>query len=199
MAEGEQQQQGGGNNKKITLVAGLVLGVLLLEGVGVFLAVRMLGGGPSETVAQIMEEADPQHSEEDLQTEQILVTKLECPHTSTGRLYVISMSVYAVVPKSSGEGDGDGRNVLGAGHGEEGESHGGIVGKIEENLAIIKDRMGTIVARADASTLCLPGAQKPDFGRATLKRQFKAVLEEVCGKGKIKEVLIPDYMPTPLD
>jgi len=59
--------------------------------------------------------------------------------------------------------------------------------------------MRTIIAGADAGALGLARTDKPDYGLSTLRRQFKGVLEELIGKGKIQDVLIAHYMPTPID
>ena len=66
-------------------------------------------------------------------------------------------------------------------------------------MATIKDRMRTIIASADPSTLCLARSEKPDYGLSTLRRQFKTILDEVLGKGKVKDVMISDYMYNPID
>ncbi len=201
MAEEAQEQEAQGtsakSSKKIMIIAGAAAGVLLFEALGIFIAVKLVSKGPAETVAQELEQEQEatlvDHSKEE--TGEVLVAKIECPHTNTGRLYMISMTVYATVPKSmikNEEGEGE--------EGESEESSGPDIEKmIKAKIAEIKDRMRTVVASADTSTLCLARSEKPDYGLTTLRRQFKAILDDVLGKGIVQDVLISDYMPRPMD
>ncbi len=200
----------GKGSKKMMIIGGIIAGVLLLEGVVVFVAVKALNKGPAEAVGIEMPEKDSHKLEaenHDQKTgEVIIANQFECPHTNTGRLYVIRMTVYATVPLSLLGGGDEGHEKKGGGekeggHGKEGEGKGsgGIAKEIEKNIATIKDRMRTVIASADASTLCLARSEKPDYGLSTLRRQFKTILDEVLGKGKVRDVLVSDYMPTPVD
>jgi len=196
--EEDVQETGAKKSNKMVMIAGAAVGVLLLEAVGIFVAVKLVGKEPAETVAQELQqeqhEALVDHSKE--ATGEVLVAKLECPHTNTGRLYVISMTVYATVPKSMIKEESSGGE-----HGSESEESSGqdIKKMIEENIATIKDRMRTVVASADTGTLCLARSEKPDYGLTTLRRQFKAILDDVLGKDIVQNVLISDYMPRPMD
>ncbi|MFA5865095.1 MAG: hypothetical protein WC975_10470 [Phycisphaerae bacterium] len=185
---------------KMMMIAGIIAGILVLEGAIVFVAVKMIGKGPAEAVGI----ENPAHPRKDRaentneQTEEIVIAnQFECPHTNTGRLYVIRMTIYASVPKIL---IGSGAEPKGEKEGKEGENPDtGIQKEIEKRIASIKDRMRTVIASADASTLCLARSEKPDYGLSTLRRQFKTILDDVLGKGKVKDVLISDYMPTPVD
>jgi len=194
-------------SKKMMIIGGIVAGVLLVEGAGIFLAVKMLNKGPAEAVGFEAPEKESQHEEAvdpNEKTEEVIIAnQFECPHTNTGRLYVIRMTVYATVPASLVGGGAPKEGGKSEGHGEakEGEAKtgGGITEEVAKNIATIKDRMRTVIAGADASTLCLARSEKPDYGLSTLRRQFKTILDEVLGKGKVKDVLVSDYMPTPMD
>jgi flagellar basal body-associated protein FliL len=198
-------------SKKMMMIGGIVAGILVLEGAFVFILVKMMNKGPTEamgveTVAVEAHKPDGHETHEDptgKTGEVVIANQFECPHTNTGRLYVIRMTVYATVPQS----------LLGEKEGEEGEKkHGekeeekkgegaesGVQTEIAKNIATIKDRMRTIIAGADPGTLCLARSEKPDYGLSTLRRQIKTILDDVLGKGKVKDVLISDYMPTPMD
>lgn len=196
----EEKEQAAKRSNKMILIGGIVFGVLLLEGVGIFLAVKLISKGPAEVVAEELASSEKKagidgHKED--QYAEVFITRLESPHTSTGRLYVISMTVYATVPKSLLETE----HAEGGGHGggDKESEVSGIEKLIQDNIATIKDRMRTVVASADASTLGLARAEKPDYGLVTLRRQFKAILDDVLGKDVVKDVLIADYMPNPLD
>lgn len=195
MPEGQENQVQGTDNKKLVVISSLVLGVLLLETVGVFCAVKMFGAGPSGSLADTLD-GPSQQAREPQQTQEVPVAQLQCTHASTGRMYLIDISVSVTVLK---EYVGSARRHV-AGFGKDpGDSEQGIEKVLADNSAVIRDRMLTIVAQADANTLQLPNSRKPDFGLMTLRRQFKNVLEEICGKGKIREVLIPQYKPIPID
>ncbi len=205
--QASQETQAGKKPNKLIVIAGIVLGVLVLEGAGVFLAVKLVSKGPADIVAEELSEETQKElapkGHENEEVVEVLIAKLECPHTNTGRLYVIDMTVYATIPKSLVEDESSGAEDP-SGHGgshssEASNDNNGIRKIIEENIATIKDRMRTVIASADPSTLCLARAEKPDYGLVTLRRQFKAILEDVLGKGVVKDVLISDFMPRPLD
>jgi flagellar basal body-associated protein FliL len=190
-------------NKKVLMI-GLIAGIPVLLGLGVFLGVKILGKGPADAVAVSIpdpaKQPEDEHGSED--TVELKISNLECPHTNTGRLFVIRMTVYATVPKSLTEDEAAAEG--GEGEGEKKKDApvipGGKIGaEIENRMATIKDRMRTIIASADPSTLCLARSEKPDYGLSTLRRQFKTILDEVLGKGKVKDVMISDYMYNPVD
>ncbi len=189
-------------SNKMVLIAAIAGAVVLLEGVGIFVAVKMVSKGPEQAIAEELQTDNKKESIADLsheETREVKIADLECPHTNTGRLYVIEMTVYATVPKSLLEP----KNAKGEeGHGEGKDATAeptGVAAEIKDNIATIKDRMRTVVASADTSTLCLARSEKPDYGLSTLRRQFKTILDDVLGKNKIKKVLISNYMPRPMD
>ncbi len=188
---------------KLPLIAGIVAGVLVLWGAGIFIAVKAFKGPAEAAGIEIPEKhaAEPADNP-GAETVEIKIANLECPHTNTGRLYVVRMTVVAAVSKdlvaSAGEGEGHGKEAK-EGEGKESAGKCDIAKDIEDHIAQIKDRMRTIVASADPGTLCLARSEKPDYGLSTLRRQFKSILDEVLGKGKVRDVLISDYMPTPVD
>ncbi len=195
MPEERENHVPGTGNKKLVVISSLVLGVLLLETVGVFCAVKMFGGGPSGSLADTLD-GSGQQVKEPQEIQEVSVAQLQCTHTSTGRMYLIDISVSVTVAK---EYVGSARRHVSGFGKDPGNSEQGIEKVLASNSATIRDRMLTIVAQADANTLQLPNSRKPDFGLMTLGRQFKKILEEVCGKGKIREVLIPQYKPIPID
>jgi flagellar basal body-associated protein FliL len=200
---------------KMMKIVGIVGGALALQAIGVFIAVKVVGKGPADAVAieaaaESHNETVSEHHETEINpneaTGELKVATLECPHTNTGRLYVIRMTVYASVPQSlMGEASQGKEGGGGGGHGASKEAKEGehtaptVPEEVEKKIATIKDRMRTVIASADAGTLCLAHSEKPDYGLSTLRRQFKTILDDVLGKGKIKDILISDYMPTPMD
>ena len=187
------------SKRPLAVIIGIVAGLFILQAVGIFIAVKVIGRGPIEAAG--IEIEDTKQSEqaqepENKETGELEIARLECPHTSTGRLYVIRMTVYASVPKSllGGPKEGEGGHKAG-----EASAPTAVSAELAGHMATIKDRMRTIVAGADPGTLCLVRSEKPDYGLSTLRRQFKGVLEDVLGAGKIKDVLISDYMPTPVE
>lgn len=195
-------EQAPAKSKKPVMIAGIIGGMVVVQAIGAFVVFKLVSNnGPLEAAGIVMPDGhgDQAHEDEGKDTAELLIAKLQCPHTNTGKLYVIMMTVYATVPKHLlGH-----KEEAGGGHGSsakdgESEPHG-IEAVLKENEATIKHRMRTIIASSDPGTLCLVRSEKPDSGLLTLRRQFKSVLEEVVGKGKIKDVLIPDYMPRPIE
>ncbi len=197
------------SKSKILKIGGIIAASAIFWAGGIFIAVRIAGPPPPEEALAIEledEGHDDAYIADSAETAEILITKLSCPHTGTSRFYLIDMEVYALVPKSllggageeGTEGGGGGKNSPGAKKGE-GEAPAGIEAEIHDNIAAIRNKMRTIIASADPGTLCLPMGGKADYSLSTLRRQFKTVLEDFIGKGKIKEVLIPNYMPRPID
>jgi hypothetical protein len=195
-------------SSKLMLIGGAIAGFVTVQVVVLFVVLKALNQGPLEAAGVEIEDPqaaaashDAEHGSKE--TAEVLIAKLDCPHTSTGRLYMIRMSVYATVPANMAPAPAAAAG--GGGHGApapaaEGESHGPDVGQlIEKYSATIRHQMRTIIAAADPGTLCLTRAEKPDYGLLTLRRQFKSVLDEVFGKGIVKDVLISDYMPRPVD
>jgi len=182
-------------NKLIVIVA-VVAGLLIFQGVGVLIAVKLMNRSPLDAAGIELPDTEEDHEstgQETEETAELLIANLQCPHTSTGRSYVIRMTVYAIVPAHLLTGHGEQGS-----HGEgEGPQAGDLKALLKKNEATIKHRMRTIIASSDAGTLCLTNMEKPDFALSTLRRHFKKVLEDVLGKDKVKDVLIPDYMPSP--
>ena len=187
---------------KKTTIAGIVTGFLVLELAIFFVGFKIFSKGPAEAlglerydnVSKIQTE-NPEHD-----TQEVLIANLECPHTNTGRLYVIRMTIYASVPKELMKKTKE-EGGHGGGYGSKSSAleSTGVQSEIEKRIATIKDRMRTVIASSDAGTLCLGRSEKSDYGLSTLRRQFKTILDEVIGKGKVKDVLISDYMQTPID
>jgi flagellar basal body-associated protein FliL len=180
---------------KLFMIAGVITGTLILQAAVVFVVIKTVKSSPADVIGdEIKAQQTANHETQDEETQEVLICKLQCPHTNTSRPYIIDMTVCAIVPKhlvggSKSEGEGK----------EEGEAASqGIEDEISSNIATIKDRMRTIVSSSDPGTLFLTMSEKPDYGLTTLKRQFKAVLDDVLGKGKIRDVLISEYMPTPV-
>jgi flagellar basal body-associated protein FliL len=201
LSQKELSEQAPKKNKKFLMI-GMIAGIPILLGAGVFLGVKVLSKGPADAVAVSIpnpaQQPEEEHANSD--TVELKISNLECPHTNTGRLFVIRMTVYASVPKNlmgaaTSEGEGEGEKKK---EGAEAQATG-IEVEIESRMATIKDRMRTIIASSDPSTLCLARSEKPDYGLSTLRRQFKTILDEVLGKGKVKDVMISDYMYNPVD
>jgi len=178
---------------KLFMIAGVITGTLILQAAVVFVVIKTVKSSPADVIGdEIKTQQASKHETQDEETQEVLICKLQCPHTNTSRPYVIDMTVCAIVPKHLVGGQKPGHEQNAASTAE------GIEEEIAGNIATIKDRMRTIVSSSDPGTLFLTMSEKPDYGLTTLKRQFKAVLDDVLGKGKIRDVLISEYMPTPV-
>jgi flagellar basal body-associated protein FliL len=152
-----------------------VVGVLMvIEGVGMIVAVKYVGGGPEPAGASdgSTGEGDgegagwiPEHTE-------LPVTNLMAFNSQNGRVFVYQMSVYADVEAKSSEK---------------------VRELFEARQNTIDDRLSKIIRAADPKYL-------DEAGLETLRRQFKHELDQVLGdEALIKQVLFPEFSKSRAD
>lgn len=136
----------------------IIAAIVLLEG-GMF-AAWMMFGGPSEATAGTGDLTAPPAA---AMAETMILKDGRAPNKRSGRLYMYDIQISIETESEFAE----------------------TVQKIrDEREAFIRDRLRTIIARADPKYFDEPDLQ-------TLKRQIGAMLTDVLGEGMVKQVLIP--------
>lgn len=183
MADKEQVEQAVNEaekkEKRKMLIMGVVLvGIMLLEGIGVFVAMKMFGSKPADAQAALKDDQPGEDSEEPKLSKELLVEEIEAPNTLSNRSYLVQMTVQASVAENEFEQ---------------------VELAFEANRARIRDRLEQVIRAADPDMLSLSQAAKPDVELKGIRSRFKTILEEVCGENTIEEVIITRYMPMPVD
>jgi len=181
--------------KKLAILVG---GIMAIEGVGVFAAMKFLGSGPAPSAAETIKVEEvkerPLH--------EIEVCKIRAPNVKEGRLILWSLEVAIRASAPEGHEGHDSHEAKAEGNGEEGghgekaegagSSESDMLAKVvHEQDRTIKDRLASIVRAAEPQHL-------QEDGLATMRRQIKFELERILGeKLTIHEVLIPECTPYP--
>ncbi len=159
------------NRNRNLLTAMVVGGLMLLEGVGIFVAVKFLGGGPDALRAGdgIGEGSD---TEGKMSSSEVRVTDLLAFNSAGGRVFVYQLSVYAEI---------------------DAEDSSRIKDMIESRQNAIDDRFSKVIRGSDPKYLDEPGLE-------TLRRQFKHELGQILGdESHIKAILFPEFKKSRAD
>lgn len=168
---------GGGDSKKKLLLGGLVAGVMLLEGVGLYVGMKMFGSGPDEAAAGdgiVGEDKDAASAKPE-----VPIVKIKVPNRKTGKTYLYDIEVAATI------------NV------PEGKTPDAFKPEIETKLTshenAIRDRLSYLIRTADPQQLDEPGL-------VMIRRQIKAELDKILGDEKLLDrILIPRWTPLRAD
>ncbi len=159
------------NRNRNLLTAAVVGGLMLLEGVGIFVAVQFVGGGPGTTEAS---DGTGEGSDADgkLSSTEVRVADLQSFNKKDGRVFVYQLSVYAEIDtKESAK----------------------IKDMIESRQNAIEDRFSKVIRGSDAKYLDEPGLE-------TLRRQFKHELGLILGdESHIRAILFPEFKKSRAD
>lgn len=152
------------------LTVAVVGGLMLVEGVGIFVGVKYMGGGPASLSAN-QAGGDGQDGAGTGQSE-LHVTDLVSFNSTDGRVFVYQLSVYADV---------------------EGKHSQQIKDLIESRKNTIDDRFSKVVRAADPKYLDEPGLE-------TMQRLFKFELDQILGDDTlIKAILFPEFSKSRAD
>jgi hypothetical protein len=157
------------NDRRRNLVmVALVGGLMLLEGVGIFIGVRYLTGGAEQAEAVDGVLVDDGEGGMRLLPPQVevKVTDVVAYNRRSGRVILYQMSIYVEV---------------------DAEYMRDIDELIENRINTIDDRLSQIVRASDPKYL-----EEPDLN--TIRRQFKTTLEDIFGeKELINKILLPQF------
>ncbi|MCH8964866.1 MAG: hypothetical protein IIB58_07900 [Planctomycetes bacterium] len=169
--QSEEQAAPFTNRNRNLLTAVVVGGLMLLEGVGIFVAVKIMGGGPDTLRAS---DGTGQGSDADgkMSSSEVRVTDLMAFNSNAGRVFVYQLSVYAEI---------------------DAEESQKIEDMIKSRQNAIDDRFSKVIRGSDPKYLDEPGLE-------TLRRQFKHELEQILGDDShIKAILFPEFKKSRAD
>ncbi len=153
--------------KKNLMMAGILVGVMLLEGFGVFFLARYFGGKPQAALAADLQGLDPNGGEKAPVDLELEIVKFRAQNEKSQPAAVYEMTIAAVV----GE-----------------KSQAKVAELLARKRATIQDRLSRVVRAMDPQRF-----SEPDL--ATLRQQFQYELSQIAGEeGAIKEVLIPSIV-----
>ncbi len=156
------------DRKRNLLTIVVVGGLMLFEGLGIFMGIKFLGSEPEQAEASDGVYITDEDGIRKLLPHQmeVKVADLVAFNTKTGRAYVYQISVYADVETKHMESL---RDVL----------------EFRENT--IEDRLSQVVRGCDPKYLEEPGLE-------TIRRQFKRVMDDIVGSElMINEILLPQF------
>ncbi len=159
------------NRNRNLLTALVVGGLMLLEGVGIFVAVKFLGGGP-DTLQAVDGLGGASDGDGKLSTSEVRVTDLLAFNSNDGRVFVYQLSVYAEIST---------------------EDSSKIKDMIESRQNAIDDRFSKVIRASEPKYMDEPGLE-------TLRRQFKHELGQILGdESHIRAILFPEFKKSRAD
>jgi len=149
----------------------IIVGMLMLfEGVGIFLATKMLSHSPDSAAADAKQSAsadDKKTSNDDLQDVELVIAECKPTNSRGGKLYYYKIHVSVLVDRSKQEF---------------------IKKLIEQKRSRIDERVNVVIRGIEPKYLNEPGFQ-------TIKRQLKAEFDRIFGDDQlIKEVFIAELI-----
>lgn len=152
-----------GKSKKTGIIIVAVL--MLVEGGGIFAAMKFFGSDPSPTQAE--DGTGQSDQEEPPDVAEVSIASTEAFNNLSGRLYVYHIDVSVLVATENEEA---------------------LTKLVEERQATIRDRINTVIRGTDPKHLSEPGLE-------TFRRQIQFELNKIITDDSlILEVLIPKLM-----
>jgi flagellar basal body-associated protein FliL len=156
-----------GGRRKTLMNLGIILGVMLGEGVGVFFLARQFAGPPASAEGSESHGLNPNEGKKAPQDTEVEVVKLRAQNEKSQQMVVYDMTVAISISE---------------------EKALDLTSLISRKKATIQDRLSRVVRSLDPQRF-----SEPDL--ATLRQQFKLELGQILGSEKdVKEVLIPSIV-----
>ena len=153
--------------RKNLVVVGILLGVMLAEGLTVFVLAKRFGPQPGTAEAGGIGGLDPEEGRKRLQEVEVEVARFRAQNEQARQVVVYDVAVCVTVSQDNEET---------------------FKGLIEQKRNTIQDRLSSVIRAADPKVLT-----EPD--RSTLRQQFRQELIHVVGDEEvIREVLIPSMV-----
>ena len=162
-AEGKAKSPG---RKKNLILAGVFLGVMIAEGVGVGLMVRFFSGGPATAEANQVPGLNPDEGKKKAEDVEVQVATFRAQNARARQVIMYDVSV-----------------VVAVGSDKEAE----LKSQLERKKAAIQDRFISTIRAADPQVLAEPDCE-------TLRQQFHQILVEILGSDELaKKVYRPQF------
>lgn len=150
------------------MTIGIVGGVMLVEGISIFMVMKFLGTEPDPT--QGMEHEAPATTKPWEESQEIQVAQVRVPNSSGSRTFLYNVRV-----------------VIRVNH----KDHDKVKEFMDGRKNTIEDVISRVIRSADERHLAEPGLE-------TVKRQIRFELGSLLGdESLIEQVLIPECMPLP--
>ena len=163
----EEVTQEEGKSRQSLIMIFVIVGIMILEGGGIFVAMKFFGSGPGSAQGMgLVADSDPTARAVDYV--ELLVVKFKAPNMKSGKTCMYDLEVYTRIKPDRAE---DLKEIL---------------LKCE---ATVKDRLNRLVRSAEQETL-------REDGLETLRLQIRHELSAIIGDEKlIEEILIPRCTP----
>lgn len=162
----ETSAKSAGRRKNLA-VGGILLGVMLAEGLTVFILAKHFGPQPGTAKAGGIGGLDPSEGQQAPQEVEVEVARFRAQNEQARQVVVYDVAVYATVSQGNEEA---------------------FRGLVEQKRNRIQDRLSSVIRAADPRVLV-----EPD--RATLRLQFRQELTRITGDEEmIQEILIPSIV-----
>ncbi len=156
-----------GGRRKIMINLGIILGIMLGEGVGVFFLARQFSGPPASAEGSEVHGLKPAEGQKAPEDTEVEVVKIRAQNEKSQQMIVYDMTVAISISE---------KQAL------------DLTSLINRKKATIQDRLSRVVRSLDPQRF-----SEPDL--ATLRQQFKLELGQILGDDKaVKEVLIPSIV-----
>ncbi len=150
--------------RKNMMMGGALLGIMIVEGLGVFVLAKHFGAQPAEAEASEHAGLDPHGGEKTPLDVEVEVVKFRAQNEKSQQMLVYDMTIAVTVTEKESVKVSD---------------------TISRKKATIQDRLSRVVRALDPQRF-----SEPDL--STLRQQFKHELLQIVGsEDAIKEVLIP--------
>lgn len=176
--EGKRAERGGGEaptggrRKGRLALFGVVGGVMLLEGVGIFALTRVVGGGPSQASGASSDVVNAGAAAPAPPPQELALADIQVMNQMSGRTMTYVVKVVAAVDATEVEA---------------------AKAVVANKQAAIEDKLAQVVRAAEPQFF-------KEAGLETLRRQFKHAVDPLFdGQSPIKEILIPKCMWYPTD
>lgn len=168
--EGTPNAEGGTKRKGRFLLVGAIGGVMLIEGVGIFVLTRLINGGPQSAAASVQgleHSAGPDAVKAAPADSELLLAQFRAINDRSGQNVLYDVKVYGRVKSDKLEK---------------------VQKLLESKKASVEDRLTKVVRSADPQYFKEPGLE-------TIRRQILHELAGVFGEDDlVSEILLPSLM-----
>lgn len=153
-------------HKKNLAFAGVFLGVMIVEAIGVALVVRHFSGGPAAAEAHQTPGLNPNEGERKPEDVEVEIATFRAQNARARQLMMYDVTVVVAVS---------------------GDKEAELKAQLERKKAAIRDRFISTIRAADPQVMAEPDCE-------TLRQQFHQILVEILGSEElVKKVLIPQF------